>query len=164
MRWARSRSEEVDLSRLRVNSAPFLSQVAHKFGREESDLCPNCELATKTSDHFLFLYPTWLNIRNEIFGPNPDYNVLQEQPTKVLDYLRRTGHLCPPNLGRESQQTTTTRNESNQKTEKTLAGHQACFSCIHCGRLAAADCLTENSKYQMNAHFSCLRTLISREL
>ena len=53
----RSRSEEVALSRMRVNRAPFLRQVAHKFGRVNSDLCPNCELAPETSEHYLFLCP-----------------------------------------------------------------------------------------------------------
>ena len=90
----RTHKEEITLHQLRLNRAPWLQQVAHRFGREKSDICPHCDAnEPESAEHMLVRCQKRNEERQETLEDNPSVTALQDNPDRIIYFLRQIGRL-----------------------------------------------------------------------
>ena len=90
----RTRKEQITLHQLRPNRAPRLQQVAHRFGREKSDICRHCDAnEPESAEYMLVRCQKWNEERQEPLEDNPSVSAFQDNPDRIIHFFRRIGRL-----------------------------------------------------------------------
>jgi len=86
------RQTRTEIARYRTGHTMLLKHYRHKIGREEDDICWDCQEAPETLEHNLLHCPKWSLQRLQAFGSfNPDQK--QIPALMLLAYLRAIGRI-----------------------------------------------------------------------
>lgn len=95
-----TRKEEITLHQLRAGRSPLVASDLARYKKlpEEKRLCINGCSKKGDIDHLLLECPLYSRQRTIWLGTDPDVKTLNDEPIKILKFLKSVGRLATPDL------------------------------------------------------------------